>query len=176
MATTKDDLIEQLLKDVDFSKLTAEQITGESGLLKQLTKRIVEKAMNVEMKDHLGYEINNPDGNNSGNSRNGTSKKTILTEIGDIGIAIPRDRNGEYEPKIIKKHQRRFEGFDDKIISMYARGMTTRDIQGHLKDIYGVEVSPDLISNVTDEVLKDVCKSQGMAEQCSRQNISSSIF
>jgi putative transposase len=156
MATTKDDLIEQLLKDVDFSKLTPEQITGESGLLKQLTKRIVEKAMNTEMKYHLGYEANNPDGNNTGNSRNGTSKKTILTEIGDIGITIPRDRNAEYEPKIIKKHQRRFDGFDDKIISMYARGMTTRDIQGHLKDIYGVDVSPDLISNVTDDVLKDV--------------------
>jgi putative transposase len=156
MATTKDDLIEQLLKDVDFSKLTTEQITGESGLLKQLTKRIVEKAMNTEMKYHLGYEANNPAGNNTGNSRNGTSKKTILTEIGDIGITIPRDRNAEYEPKIIKKHQRRFDGFDDKIISMYARGMTTRDIQGHLKDIYGVDVSPDLISNVTDDVLKDV--------------------
>ena len=156
MAKPKDDLIEQLLKDVDFSKLSPEQITGESGLLKQLTKRIVEKAMNVEMKDHLGYEINNPDGDSTGNSRNGTSKKTILTEIGDVDIAIPRDRNGEFDPKIIKKHQRRFEGFDDKIISMYARGMTTRDIQGHLKDIYGVDVSPDLISNVTDDVLKDV--------------------
>ena len=93
------DLIEQLLKDVDFSKLTPEQITGESGLLKQLTKRIVEKAMNTEMKDHLGYEINNPDGNNTGNSRNGTSKKTVLTEIGDVDIAIPRDRNSEYEPQ-----------------------------------------------------------------------------
>jgi len=124
--------------------------------LKQLTKRIVEKAMNAEMKDHLGYDINNPDGNNSGNSRNGTSKKKILTELGDIDISIPRDRNGEYEPQIIKKHQRRFEGFDDQIISMYGRGMTTRDIQGHLKDIYGVDVSPDLVSNVTDEVLKDV--------------------
>lgn len=156
MATTKDELIEQLLKDVDFSKLTPEQITGESGLLKQLTKRIVEKAMNAEMKDHLGYEMNNPDGNNSGNSRNGKSKKTILTEIGNIDIAIPRDRNAEFEPKIIKKHQRRFDGFDDKIISMYARGMTTRDIQGHLKDIYGVDVSPELVSNVTDDVLKDV--------------------
>ena len=156
MATKRDDLIEQLLKDVDFSKLTPEQITGEGGLIKDLTRRIVEKAMNAEMKDHLGYEINNPAGNNTGNSRNGTSRKTILTEIGDIGIAIPRDRNGEYEPKIIKKHQRRFDGFDDKIISMYARGMTTRDIQGHLKDIYGVDVSPDLISNVTDDVLKDV--------------------
>ncbi len=156
MATTKDSLIEDLLKDIDFSKLSTEQITGESGLLKQLTKRIVEAAMNAEMKDHLGYEINNPDGNNTGNSRNGTSKKKILTELGDVDIAIPRDRNGEYEPQIIKKHQRRFEGFDDQIISMYGRGMTTRDIQGHIKDIYGVDVSPDLISNVTDEVLKDV--------------------
>lgn len=156
MATTKNALIEDLLKDIDFSKLTTEQITGESGLLKQLTKRIVETAMNAEMKDHLGYDINNPDGNNSGNSRNGTSKKKILTELGDVDIAIPRDRNGEYEPQIIKKHQRRFEGFDDQIISMYGRGMTTRDIQGHLKDIYRVDVSPDLISNVTDEVLKDV--------------------
>lgn len=155
MAKQKDDLIEQLLKDVDFSKLTTEQITGESGLLKQLTKRIVEKAMNTEMKDHLGYEINNPDGNNTGNSRNGTSQKTVLTDIGDIDIAVPRDRNSEYEPQIIKKHQRRFDGFDDKIISMYARGMTTRDIQGHLKDIYGVDVSPVLISNVTDDVIKD---------------------
>jgi len=155
MAKPKDDLIEQLLKDVDFSKLTTEQITGESGLLKQLTKRIVEKAMNTEMKDHLGYEINNPDGNNSGNSRNGTSLKTVLTDIGDIDIAVPRDRNSEYEPQIIKKHQRRFDGFDDKIISMYARGMTTRDIQGHLKDMYGVDVSPVLISNVTDDVIKD---------------------
>lgn len=156
MAIDKDELIEKLLEDVDFSKLTPEQITGESGLLKQLTKRIVEKAMNAEMKDHLGYEKNNPVGKNTGNSRNGTSKKTILTEIGDVEIDIPRDRNSEYEPKIIKKNQRRFEGFDDKIISMYSHGMTTRNIQDHLKDIYGVEVSPDLISTVTNDVLADV--------------------
>ena len=156
MAMTKEELIEQLLQDVDFSKLTPEQITGESGLLKLLTKRIVEKAMNAEMKEHLGYDSNHPDGVNTGNSRNGTSKKKILTEIGDIDITIPRDRNGQFEPQIIKKHQRRFDGFDDKIISMYGRGMTTRDIQGHLKDIYGVDVSHDLISNVTDEILKDV--------------------
>jgi transposase-like protein len=156
MAITKDDVIEVLLQDIDFSKLTTEQITGESGLLKQLTKRIVETAMNAEMRNHLGYDINNPEGNNSGNSRNGTSKKKILTELGDVDIAVPRDRNGEFEPQIIKKHQRRFEGFDDQIISMYGRGMTTRDIQGHLKNIYGVDVSPDLVSNVTDEVLKDV--------------------
>ena len=96
MATSKEELVEELLKDVDFSKLTTEQITGESGLLKQLTKRIVEKAMNTEMNDHLGYEVNNPSGKNSGNSRNGTSKKTLLTEIGDVDISVPRDRNGEY--------------------------------------------------------------------------------
>lgn len=156
MAKDKDDLIEKLLEDVDFSKLTPEQITGESGLLKQLTKRIVEKAMNAEMKDHLGYEKNAPEGKGTGNSRNGRSKKTLLTEIGDVDIDVPRDRNGEYEPQVVKKNQRRFEGFDDKIISMYARGMTTRDIQGHLKDIYGVDVSPDLISTVTNDIMTDV--------------------
>lgn len=156
MVKSKEAQIEEFLKDLDFSKLTTEQITGETGLLKQLTKRIVEKAMNAEMNDHLGYEANSPLGNNTGNSRNGTSRKSLLTEIGDVDISVPRDRNGKYEPQIIKKHQRRFDGFDHQIISMYARGMTTRDIQGHLKDIYGVDVSPDLISNVTDDVLKDV--------------------
>ena len=155
MGKERDDLIERLLEDVDFSKLTPDQITGESGLLKQLTRRIVEKAMNAEMKEHLGYEKHAPDGKGTGNSRNGKSKKTLLTEIGDVTIEIPRDRNGDYEPQIVKKNQRRFEGFDDKITSMYARGMTTRDIQGHLKDIYGVDVSPDLISTVTDDVIAD---------------------
>jgi transposase-like protein len=156
MAIEKDELIEKLLEDIDFSKLSPEQITGESGLLKQLTKRIVEKAMNAEMKDHLGYEKNASEGKGTGNSRNGKSSKTLLTDIGEVPIDVPRDRNGEYSPQIVKKNQRRFKGFDDKIISMYARGMTTRDIQGHLKDIYGVDVSPDLVSNVTDDVIADV--------------------
>lgn len=156
MAIEKDELIEKLLEDIDFSKLTPEQITGESGLLKQLTKRIVEKAMNAEMKDHLGYEKNSPEGKGTGNSRNGKSSKNLLTDIGEVPIDVPRDRNGEYSPQIVKKNQRRFKGFDDKIISMYARGMTTRDIQGHLKDIYGVDVSPDLVSSVTDDVIADV--------------------
>jgi len=155
MAKEKDDLIEKLLEDIDFSKLKPEQITGESGLLKQLTKRLVEKAMNAEMTDHLGYEKNSNGGIGTGNSRNGKSSKTLLTDIGDVTIDVPRDRNAEFEPQIIKKNQRRFEGFDDKIISMYARGMTTRDIQGHLKDIYGVDVSPDLISTVTADVIAD---------------------
>jgi len=155
MAKEKDDLIEKLLENIDFSKLKPEQITGESGLLKQLTKRLVEKAMNAEMVDHLGYEKNVSAGIGTGNSRNGKSSKTLLTDIGDVTIDVPRDRNAEFEPQIVKKNQRRFEGFDDKIISMYARGMTTRDIQGHLKDIYGVDVSPDLVSTVTADVIAD---------------------
>ena len=148
--------LEKMLESIDFKNLTAEQITGENGLLKLLTKRIIQKAMTCEIDQHLGYTKHDPDGRNSGNSRNGNSKKTILTEQGDLRIEIPRDRNGEFEPQIIKKHQRRFEGFDDKIISMYGRGMTTRDIQEHLKEIYGVEVSPEFISKVTDEVIEDV--------------------
>ena len=160
MAKNKEDLIDKLLEDVDFNKLTPKQITGESGLLKQLTKRIVEKAINTEMKDHLGYEKNSPEGKGTGNSRNGRSEKTLLAEIGDVDIDVPRDCNGEYEPQIVNKNQRRFDGFDDKIISMYAREMTTRDIQGHLKNIYGVDVSPDLISTVTNDIMADVKKWQ----------------
>jgi len=148
--------LEKLLDSIDFKNLTADQITGENGLLKLLTKRIIQKAMTSEIDDHLGYTKHDPEGRNSGNSRNGKSKKTIITDQGDLQIEIPRDRNGEFEPQIIKKHQRRFEGFDDKIISMYGRGMTTRDIQDHLKDIYGVEVSPEFISKVTDAVIEDV--------------------
>lgn len=153
---TKEEELEKLLEGIDFKNLTAEQITGKEGLLKLLTKKIVEKAMSAEMDHHLGYSKHSPAGKNSGNSRNGKSKKTIITEQGEVPIEIPRDRNGEYEPQIVKKHQRRFEGFDDKIISMYGRGMTTRDIQGHLKDIYGVDISPEFISTVTDAVIEDV--------------------
>jgi len=112
--------------------------------------------MNAEMTNHLGYEKHQTTFGKTSNSRNGKSQKTVKTEIGDIGINVPRDRNSEFEPQIVKKHQRRFEGFDSQIISMYARGMTTRDIQGHLMEIYGVEVSPDLISDVTNSVIDDV--------------------
>lgn len=152
----KEEDLEKLIDGIDFKNLTPEQITGENGLLKLLTKRIIQKAMNTEMDQHLGYTKHDPAGRNSGNSRNGKSKKNLLTDQGEIQINVPRDRNSEFEPQIIKKHQRRFEGFDDKIISMYGRGMTTRDIQEHLKDIYGVEVSADLISSVTDAVIEDV--------------------
>src|SRR3954466_10723067 len=133
-----------------------QDIAGENGLLKQLTKALLERAMQAEMTDHLGYEKHDPAGNNSGNSRNGATTKTLKGDFGEMPLATPRDRNGSYEPKIIAKGQTRFTGFDDKIISMYALGMSTREIQGHLEEIYKMEVSPTLISNVTDAVMEEV--------------------
>ena len=141
-------MIDELLK--------AEDIIGESGLLKQLTKAILERALESELTHQLGYTKNSPEGINSGNSRNGKGSKTVKTDHGELTISTPRDRNSQFEPQIIKKGQRRFNGFDDKILSMYARGMTTRDIQAHLQDIYGVEVSADLVSKVTDGILEEV--------------------
>jgi putative transposase len=133
-----------------------EEIVGENGLLKQLTKAILERAMQAEMNDHLGYEKHDPVGNNSGNSRNGKSSKTLKGEFGRLPIEVPRDRNATYEPKIVAKGQTWFRGFDNKILSMYARGMTTREIQGHLEEMYQVEVSPALISQVTADVIDEV--------------------
>src|SRR5438046_6262433 len=150
MALDKE-LIDKLLEG--YQK--PEDLVGQNGLLKQLTKALVERAMNAELTHHLGYEKNDPDGRNSGNSRNGKSKKKLIGDFGQVDIEVPRDREGEFEPKIVKKHQRRFDGFDDKILSMYARGMTTREIQGHLKEIYGVEISPSLIPQVTDAVVEE---------------------
>jgi len=133
-----------------------EDLIGEQGLLKELTRALVERAMHAELTHHLGYERHDPVGKGSGNSRNGTSAKTLKGDFGEVEIEVPRDRNGSFEPKIVPRHQRRFSGFDDKILSMYARGMTTREIQGHLQEIYGVEVSPSLISEVTDAVIEEV--------------------
>jgi putative transposase len=148
----KDELLDELLKEYK----NPEDLIGKDGILKQLTKRLVEKAMESELTHHLGYEKNSPSGNNTGNSRNGKTSKKIKGDFGEIPIEVPRDRNGAFQPQIIKKNQTRFDGFDDKIISMYARGMTTRDIQAHLQEIYGVEVSADLISTVTDSVITEV--------------------
>ena len=145
-------LIDKLL--ADYKK--PEDIIGENGLLKQLTKALLERAMQAEITDHLGYEKHDSAGHNSGNSRNGATTKTLKGDFGELPLETPRDRNGSYEPKIIGKGQTRFTGFDDKIISMYARGMSTREIQGHLEEIYKVEVSPTLISNVTEEVMEEV--------------------
>ena len=150
--TREEELLDELLKDGK----TAADIFGKDGLLKQLTKRLVERALEGELTDHLGYPKHVPVAKLSGNSRNGKSQKTLKGDLGAIPIEIPRDREGNFVPQLIKKHQTRFNGFDDKIIAMYARGMTTRDIQANLEEIYGVEVSPTLISNVTDEVLSEV--------------------
>ena len=146
------ELLDELIKD--YKK--PEDLIGETGLLKQLTKALMERALSAELTGHLGYEKHDPTGYNSGNSRNGATPKTVKGEFGEIVVETPRDRNGTFEPQILRKHQTRFEGFDDKILSMYARGMTTREIQGHLQEMYGVEVSPTLISNVTDAVLDEV--------------------
>ncbi len=129
---------------------------ADAGLLQQLTNAVVERALQGELPPHLGDEKHAPAGNNSGNSRNGKSKKTIKGKRGEVEIDVPRDRASEFEPQLIKRGQTRFDGFDDKIISMYARGMTCREIRAHWQEIYGVEVSPDLISTVTDGVIAEV--------------------
>jgi putative transposase len=151
MAIT-DEVLNELLKD--YQK--PEDLLGQNGLLKQLQKRLLEKAMGAELTVHLGYGKYDPAGKNSGNSRNGTGSKTIKGEFGNLELATPRDRNGSFEPQIVAKGQRRFEGFDQAIISLYSRGLTTREIEGHLLEIYGVEVSPALVSQVTDAVCADV--------------------
>jgi len=152
----KDGFSEQVLDELMQNYQNPEDLLGENGLIKQLTKALIERAMQGEITSHLGYDKHSPAGNNSGNSRNGTSTKTIKSDRGDFPVDVPRDRNGTFEPQIIPKGQTRFDGFDDKIISMYSRGMTTRDIQMHLQDMYNVEVSPTLISNVTNEVMNEV--------------------
>jgi putative transposase len=146
------ELIDNLLKDY---KKPADLI-GENGLLKQLTKQLLERAMAAEMTEHVGYDKHDAAGHNSGNSRNGKSAKTIKGTFGELALETPRDRNGTFEPQIIEKHQTRFTGFDANIISLYARGLSTREIQQHLEEIYGVEVTAGLISSVTDEVLDEV--------------------
>ena len=145
-------LIDNLLKDYK----TPEEILGDNGLLKQLTKAVLERAMQAELTDHLGYEPHDAAGDNSGNSRNGKSRKTLKGDFGELPLEVPRDRNSTFAPQIVPKGQTRFDGFDDKILSLYARGMTTREIQAHLEEIYRVEVSPALISSVTDAVAEEV--------------------
>ncbi len=151
MMTIDTKLVDELLKD--YKK--PEDLLGESGLLKQLTKVLLERALSVEMTEHLGYAKHEPAGRNGGNSRNGKSRKTLKTEQGLLPIEVPRDRDGRFEPQIIPKGQTRFTGFDDKIVALYARGLPTREIQAHLEEMYGVDVSPTLISNVTDAVIDE---------------------
>lgn len=147
------EILDQLLAG---GSLKPEDLAGEDGLFRRLKKALLERALAVELTHHLGYEKGDPAGRGSGNSRNGTSSKALLTDDGEIEIEVPRDRAGTFEPVIVAKGQTRFDGFDEKIISLYGRGMTVREIQGHLAELYGTEVSPDLISKVTDAILDEV--------------------
>jgi putative transposase len=133
-----------------------EEILGQTGLVKDLTRRLVERVLEGEMTAHLGYEKHAQEGRDGGNSRNGRTSKRIKTDTAELAIEVPRDRDSTFEPVMVAKGQRRLPGFDEKVIALYARGMTTREIQGHLKELYGVEVSPTLISAVTDAVMEDV--------------------
>jgi putative transposase len=148
-----DELADRLL---DRAQAEGAELLGPDGLLSQVTKAVLERALAEEMTGHLGYEKHDPAGRGSGNSRNGTTGKTVLTDVGAVDLAVPRDRNGSFEPQIVRKGQTRLEGFNDRIIALYARGMTTRDIRAHLREMYDVDVSPDLISRVTDAVLDEL--------------------
>ena len=150
------DIIDQLLDNINFKGLTQDEVVGQDGLIKQLTGRILQRALEAEMTEHLGYEKNSNAGDNSGNSRNGYTEKTVLMENQSAEIEVPRDRNGTFEPVIVPKHEKRVPLFNDQIISMYSFGMSDRDIKKHIEKIYNVEVSPDLISRVTNAVLEDV--------------------
>ena len=148
----EDILIDSLL--TNYQK--PEDFLGENGLLKQLTKKLIERALQAEMTAHLGHGKNESVANESGNTRNGTSSKLLKGDFGTLPITLPRDREGSFEPQLVKKNQTRWAGFDDKILSLYARGLSVREIQGHLEELYGVEISPGLISDVTDAVMDEV--------------------
>ena len=147
-----DEVIDQLLAGAK----SEEEIVGPGGLMSQLTKRVVERALEVELTNHLGYEPHREPPGGTGNTRNGSTPKTLATEHGPVRINTPRDRDGSFEPRLVRKRQRRFEGFDEKILALYSRGLSTRDIEAHLRELYGVDVGRDLISRVTDAVMDDV--------------------
>ena len=147
------DLAEQLVAAAAGQGI---DLTGENGLLTALTRQVLQSALEVGMAHHLGYDKHDPQGRNGGNSRNGSTPKTVTTEIGKVTLDVPRDRESSYEPQIVRKHQRRLAGFDEAVISLYAKGMTTGDITRHLSDVYDTTVSRDLVSKVTDQVLGDM--------------------
>jgi putative transposase len=150
--TISANLIEKILAECD----NPQEILKEDGFLKQLTKALVERCLEAEMDDHLGYEKHQRSERANGNYRNGTTSKSVTGEFGKMSLEVPRDRQSEFEPQLVKKGQTRLEGFDEKVLSLYARGMTVRDIKDQLQDLYGVEVSTGLISNVTDAVIEEV--------------------
>ncbi len=152
MTTIRPEVLDELLAGYE----RPEDLLGEEGLFKHLKKALLERALGAELSMRLGCGKGDPAGRGTGNSRNGYSDKTVLSEDGEIDIAVPRDRTGSFEPRIVPKGERRLDGFDERIVSLYARGMTVREIRGHLQELYGIEVSPDLISRVTDAVLDEV--------------------
>ena len=132
------------------------ELTGDDGLLTAMVRQVLQTGLEVELTEHLGYEPHDPAGRGSGNSRNGTSRKTVITDVGDVELAVPRDRNGTLEPQTVPKHQRRLDGLTGNVISLYAKGMTTGDIQAHLLEIYGTDISRETISKITDTIVEDM--------------------
>jgi putative transposase len=146
------ELVERLMADAGEDA----ELLGPNGLLSDITKAVMERALKAELTAELGYEEGDPAGRGSGNSRNGAYPKTVLTDLGSVDLDIPRDRIGDFEPKLVPKGQSRLAGFNERVIGLYARGLTVRDIQAHLREMYQVEVSPDLISTITDAVLEEL--------------------
>jgi transposase-like protein len=151
------ELVAQLVEQARTAGL---QLTGEGGLLQQLTKRVLESALEGEITDHLGYDKGDPAGKNGGNSRNGVRGKTVLTEVGPVELGVPRDRDGTFEPRIVRKRQRRLAGVEDMVISLSAKGLTTGEIAAHLAEVYGAEVSRQTISTITDKVIEGMTEWQ----------------
>ena len=152
-----DELVEKLLSQADAE---GAELLGPEGLLTDLTRRVLERALDEELTAHLGYERGDPAGRGSGNSRNGTTPKRLLTDAGSVPLEVPRDRAGTFDPKIVPKGSRRLDGFNDMVLSLVANGMTMRDVQAHLFDIYGVDVSPELISKITESVWDELLEWQ----------------
>lgn len=145
--------LDRLMAQIDAGGL---ELLGPTGVLTELTSRIMNRAMESERTHHLGYEAGDPAGNGAGNTRNGYSPKTVLTSAGAVPLKIPRDRDGSFEPQLVPKHQRRLEGFNDLVLSLVSRGMTTRDVQAHVRDAYQTDISPELVSKITDAILPDL--------------------
>jgi putative transposase len=174
MTATLDDVTKKSKREPTAAEKVAEELvarareqglslTGPDGLLKQLTKTVLETALNQELTEHLGHDKHGPAGNETGNVRNGTRSKTVLTEgSGQVGIGVPRDRDGTFEPQIVRKRQRRLSGVDEMVLSLYAKGLTTGEISAHFAEIYGASVSKETISRITDKVLEE------MSDWCNR--------
>src|SRR5436190_7190937 len=156
----RDRLSDEVIDELLAGARTEEEIVGPGGVLAQLSKRLVERALSAELSEHLGYEPHQEPPGGTGNTSNGSTGKSLATEQGPVRIETPRDPKGSFEPQIVRKGQRRFEGFDDKTLALYSRGLSTRDIEAHLAEIYGVKVGRDLISRVTDAVMEDVRERQ----------------